>query len=103
RLDEASTLTAILQTLATGAAEETSRVAIILVEGEMLRIWGHFGFSDDAAPVDLPADQARLVTAAVALRQTSFVQPSVDGQDMPSPAFMRVPVGHTGLVVPIVV
>jgi hypothetical protein len=103
RLDEAVTLTGILETLAKGAAAEASRVAIMLVEDGMLRSWGHFGFSADVAPVDLPDTEARLLTAAVALRQTSFVQPSVDGRDTSVPAFMRVPAGHTGLVVPIIV
>jgi len=103
RLDEASTLTGILETLAKGAAAETSRIAILLVDSELLRPWGHFGFSVADAPVELRVTQAPFLAAAVALKQTSFVPPAVDGQDASSPAFMRVPVGHTGLVVPIVV
>jgi hypothetical protein len=103
RLDEATTLTVILETLAEGAAADASRVAILLVEGEVLRTWGHFGFAPSAAPIEVPMSQARVITAAVALRQMSFVQPSTDERDWSVPAFMRLPAGHTGIVVPIVV
>jgi hypothetical protein len=103
RIDDESTLTGILEGLARGAAVEASRAAILLVDGDRLRTWGHFGFPAEAAPVDLSLDQASFVTAAVALRQTSFVPPSMDGQDSSAPAFMRVPPGHTGLVAPIMV
>ena len=103
RLDEATTLSGILETLAKGAAAETSRVAVLLVEGDLLKPWGHYGFAADEAPVDLPMPQVRFLMAAVVLRQTSFVQSTADGRDPATPVFMRVPVGHTGLVVPIVV
>jgi len=102
RLDEATTLTVILETLAEGAAADASRVAILLVEGDLLRTWGHFGFAPAAAPVDLPLSQVRVITAAVALRKMSFVQPT-DDRDWSVPAFMRLPARHTGIVVPIVV
>ena len=39
-----------------------------------------------------------MLAAAVALRQTSFVPPLLDMREPTTPAFMRVPVGHTGLV-----
>jgi hypothetical protein len=103
RLDEAPTLTVILETLAEGAAADASRVAILLVEGDVLRTWGHFGFAPSASPIDVPMSQARVIMAAVALHKMSFVQPSADGRDWSVPAFMRLPAGHTGIVVPIVV
>jgi len=43
------------------------------------------------------------LAAAVALQQTSFVPPLIEGREFTVPAFMRVPVGHTGLVVPLAV
>jgi hypothetical protein len=103
RLDEAKTLTGILQALAQGAAAETSRVAIFLVEGDMLQVWGQFGFASATGPVPMAVADAGALTAAVALRQTSFVSPRSDARDTTSPAFMRVPAGHSGLVVPIIV
>jgi hypothetical protein len=75
----------------------------MMVDRDMLRTWGHFGFSGEVAPADMPVTQAGFVTAAIALRQTSFVPPSIGEIDPASPEFMRVPAGHTGLVTPIVV
>ncbi len=103
KIDEAATLTAILEALARGAASETSRVAILLVDGDTLRVWGHFGFATGHAPQDMLIGQAGVLAAAVALKQTSFVPPGAAARDASVPAFMHVAVGHTGLVVPIAV
>jgi hypothetical protein len=103
RIDESTTLSGILEALAKGAAAETSRVAILLVEGDTLRTWGHFGFPSNTGPVETPIGQSGVLAAAVALRQTSFVPPMLDNRESTTPAFMRVPVGHTGLVTPIIV
>ena len=103
RIDEATSLSGILEALAKGAAAETSRVAILLVEGDMLHTWGHFGFGPNAGPTDMPIGQAGVLAAAVALRQTAFVPPLLATQQPSTPAFMCVPVGQTGLVVPIIV
>jgi len=103
RIDEASTLSGILEALAKGAAAETSRVAILLVEGDTLRTWGHFGFAANSGPIETPIGQSGVLAAAVALRQTSFVPPMLENRESNTPAFMRVPVGHTGLVTPIIV
>ncbi len=103
RIDEATTLSGILEALAKGAAAETSRVAVMILEGDMLKTWGHFGFAANAGPVDVQIGQSGVLSAAVALRQTSFVPPMLEARDAATPAFMRVPVGHTGLVTPIVV
>lgn len=101
RIDEATSLSGILEALARGAAAETSRVAILLVEGDMLRTWGHFGFEAGAGPVAMPIGASGTLAAAVALGQTSFVPPLIEGRESSVPLFMRVPVGHTGLVVPL--
>jgi hypothetical protein len=103
KIDEATTLTGILEALAKGTAAETSRVAILLVDGETLRPWGHFGFAAGAGPGELTLAQSGVLAAAVALRQASFVPPTLENQETAAPPFMRVPVGHTGLVTPIVV
>jgi hypothetical protein len=102
RIDEATTLTAILDTLAKGASEETSRVAIMLVDGDMLKPWSTHGFAHGNAPGEIPIGTSGILTATVALKQTSFVKPMI-ARDLTTPAFMQVPVGHTGLVVPLIV
>jgi predicted phage tail protein len=103
RIDEAGTLSGILEALARGAAAETSRVAVLLVDGDMFRTWGHFGFAAGVGPTEMLIGVSGTLAAAVALHQTSFVPPLIEGRESTVPAFMRVPVGHTGLVVPLTV
>jgi hypothetical protein len=103
RIDEAGSLTAIFEALARGVAAETSRVAILLIDGDTLRCWGHFGFAPGQSPIDTTIGDAGALAATIALKQASFVQPTVDNRDQSGPAFMRVPAGHTGLVVPLTV
>jgi hypothetical protein len=102
RLDEANSLTAILDTLAKGASEETSRVTILLVDGDLLKPWSSHGFAPGHAPTVIPIGTAGVLTATVALKQTSYVKPMI-ARDLTTPTFMQVPVGHTGLIVPLVV
>lgn len=103
RIDEARSLSAILEALVQGAAAETSRVAVMLVEGDALKVWGHRGFAHGAGPSDMPIGASGTLAAAVAVRQSSFVPPLIEGRAHTAPAFMRVPVGFTGVVIPIVV
>lgn len=103
RIDEAHNLSGILEALARGTAAETSRVAVLLVDADMFRIWGHFGFAPGVGPSPMPIGASGTLAAAVALHQTSFVPPLIEGREFAVPAFMRVPVGHTGLVVPLAV
>ncbi len=102
RLDEAGSLTAILDALAKGASAETSRVAILLVDGDALKPWSSHGFSAGHKPTEIPIGTSGVLTATVALKQTSYVKPMI-ARDLTTPTFMQVPVGHTGLVVPLVV
>lgn len=103
RIDDAETLSAILESLVLGAAGQTSRVALLLVEGAHLRPWGHRGFAHGTHPVEMAVGASGTLAAAVATRQSAFVPPVIEGRGATSPAFMRVPVGHTGFVVPMVV
>lgn len=100
-IDESTTLTGILGALMRGAAAETSRVAILLVDGYMLRTWEHVGFDEGTGPTEMPIGAAGTLAAAVALKQTSFVPTVIEGRDSAVPGFMRVSAGHTGLVVPL--
>lgn len=65
--------------------------------------WGHRGFGPGLAPTDMPIGASGALAAAVAVRQSPFVPPMIDGRAQQLPAFMRVPVGFTGVVVPLVV
>ncbi|HUR20629.1 MAG TPA: hypothetical protein VMZ90_07465 [Vicinamibacterales bacterium] len=100
-IDESGSLTGILGALMKGAAAETSRVAILLVDGYMLRTWEHVGFDEGTGPTEMPIGAAGTLAAAVALKQTSFVPTVLEGGGSTVPGFMRVPAGHTGLVVPL--
>ena len=102
-IDESGSLTGILSALVKGAAAETSRVAILLVDGYMLRTWEHAGFEEGAGPTEMPVGSAGTLAAAVALKQTSFVPTVIEDSESRVPRFMRVPAGHTGLVVPLTV
>lgn len=103
RIDEADSLTGILGALIHGAAAETSRVAILLVDGYMFRTWNHQGFEEGTSPTEMPIGGSGTLAAAVALRQSSFVPPMIEGRESAVPPFMRVPAGHTGLVVPLAI
>jgi len=103
RIDESNSLTGILGALIRGAAAETSRVAILLVDGYMFRTWEHQGFAEGEGPTEMPIGAAGTLAAAVALKQTSFVSPVIEDRDRAAPGFMHVPAGHTGLVVPLIV
>jgi multidrug efflux pump subunit AcrA (membrane-fusion protein) len=102
RIDEANSLTAILQALSDGAATQTARVALLIVDGDHLKPWAVHGFDPGHAPRETTIGTSGLLTATVALKQTSFVKPLI-AREMTTPGFMQVPVGHTGLVVPLIV
>lgn len=103
RIDEATSLSGILEALVQGASAETSRVAVLMVDGDHLTVWGHRGFAPGAGPTDMPIGASGTLAAAVAVKQSSFVPPLIEGRVQTAPAFMRVPVGFTGVVIPLVV
>jgi GAF domain-containing protein len=103
RLDEGTSLSGILETLARGAAVEASRVGIFIVDGEMLRSWGHFGFASGNTPHDTPLADAGVLAHVIANKQSAFVAKTADDRDPDAPLFMQMPTDHHGLVVPIIV
>jgi hypothetical protein len=103
RIDEADSLSGILEALVQGAAGETSRVALMMVDADQLRPWGHRGFAAGTLPDQLPIGASGTLAAALVTRQSTFVPPLLESRASASPAFMRVPVGHTGFVLPITV
>jgi hypothetical protein len=103
RLDDAASLRGILDALADGAAEEASRVAVLLVDQSTLRGYKHHGFAPGVAPAELATSASPLLSSAVNLRQTTVVRPMDDEKGQQTPAFMRVSAGQMGLIIPIVV
>jgi hypothetical protein len=103
RLDAASSLSAILESLAQCTLAEASRVVIFVVNGDVLQSWGHFGFAPGQGAFDVPVHAVAVLTSALSTQQ-SVVFRVADRDDDPSlPPFMRPPPGHVGLVVPLVV
>jgi hypothetical protein len=102
RLDDATTLRGVLDALADGASAEAARVAVMIVDGGTLRSYRQHGFPPGVATADLPVSASPLLTAAVTLRQVTTV-PGAAHTDATVPAFLRVPVSHTGLILPVVV
>ncbi len=102
RIDESTSLSGILESLAHGASAQTARVALMLVDGDVLKPWQVHGFVAGHEPREITIGTSGLLTATVALKQTSFVKPLI-AREITTPGFMQVPVGHTGLVVPVIV
>jgi hypothetical protein len=103
RLDGATTLSGILEALAQSALSRASRVAILVVNGDTLKSWGHFGFDPGQGAFDVPLDAVQVLTSALSTQQSAVFR-AADGEADPSlPSFMRPPAGHLGLVAPLVV
>jgi hypothetical protein len=102
-LDEAQSLTAILEALGLGASFEATRVAVMLRDGDTLRSWRHFGYVQGQSPVDTPLHSFDALRRAVVDEQRLSVTPSGQGASLDLPAFMRVPPGHSGVVIPLVI
>ena len=101
QLDEATSLSGVLKALAKGAMTEASRVAMLLVDGDELRLWGHFGFGDAPSPSDITLGRQGPFDEAIASLGPVPVHPA--GLDASRPSFMRLPPDHSGLIVPLVV
>ena len=102
RLDDATSLRGVLDVLADGASAEASRVAVLLVDGETLRSYRHSGFAPGVGPSHMPVASSSLLAASVTLRQVTPVPPLDNPSTANAPLFMRVPIGHIGLILPLV-
>ena len=102
KLDDAASLSSILEALAHAVAAETSRVAVLIVEPNVYRSWGHFGFNEGQGPFDIPATQSAFLKTAAFGRQSVLLS-SVDASNADLPVFMRPPAGQSGLITPLAV
>jgi hypothetical protein len=103
RLDEATTLRGILDALTDGAASETVRVAVLLVDGDLLRSYRHHGFDASGAPTDIPLAASPLLANVVMFREQSVIASAAPRAAAQLPAFLQVAPGHTALAIPLVV
>jgi hypothetical protein len=77
---------------------EATRVAVMVVDGEMLRAFSDFGFSVGPRPSDVALDAAPQLARAIAERLRVSLS---KGKELP--AFMHVPSGAAGLAIPVAV
>jgi hypothetical protein len=103
RLDAASSLSAILESLAQCTLAEASRVVILVVNGDTLQSWGHFGFAPGQGAFDVPMHAVDRLASVVSTQQSAVFRAAEANHDASLPPFMRPPPGHVGLVVPLVV
>jgi hypothetical protein len=102
RLDQASTLTALIDTLAEAAGGETTRSAVFVVRGREVRGWRQAGFSDgpaDVRAVNVSLDGAGPIGVCVRSKARVDISPSTfaDG-DL---AFMAAADAASGLAMPV--
>jgi len=103
RLDEATTLRGILDALSDGAGGEAARVAVMLVDGTFVRRYRDRGFGPGLEPSDIKIDSAPLLSGVIEVRQATRVPSMGKRAESALPAFMRVPAGHVGQLIPLVV
>jgi hypothetical protein len=102
KLDQATTLTALIDTLAEAAAGETTRSAVFVVRGREVRGWRVAGFSDGPADVRLVSvalDAAGAIGVCVRSKSRVEISPaSFAGGDL---AFMAAADAASGLAMPV--
>lgn len=95
-MDEARSLTGILEALVEGAAREAGRAGVLLVRGGTLRTWRFAGFTDrfdQSQPFDVQFADAGLLADAARTKRT------VAGG--PAPSFAALAPGRSAVAVPL--
>jgi hypothetical protein len=103
RLDQASTLTALIDTLAEAAAGETTRSAVFVVRGREARGWRVAGFADapaDIRLVSVPLDAAGAIGVCVRSKGRVDITPATFA-DTGALAFMTAADAASGLAMPV--
>jgi hypothetical protein len=106
-LDNANSLSEVLDCLVTAARDEAGRAALLVVKGATLRGWSHAGFHDNmppAAEITVPATHPGLVGAALRTkdRMTSTDLPPDTGAAASTP-FTLSSDDRVGIAVPVLV
>ncbi len=107
RLDQASSLTDVLNALAETAGSEAQRAGVVIVEGERIRGWRFVGFEPalpSAREVDVALVDAGIVGEAAQAAASRSVEAGADaGAGGAAPAFMTLPSGANAVAVPVMV
>jgi hypothetical protein len=101
KLDQATTLTALIDALAETAASETTRSAVFVVRGREVRGWRAAGFSDGPADVRLVSvslDAAGAIGVCVRSKSRVEISPATFVGDL---AFMAAADAASGLAMPV--
>jgi len=100
-IDDAGSLSSILDALTTSASRESARVGVLLVTGDQLRSWRFVGFGsalDEASGVELSVAESGVIGEAVRTRGIAFGD-SANASGTPS--FANLPPGRQMLAVPV--
>ena len=102
RLDNARSLIEVLDVMVDAAAREVPRVAVFLVRGKKLAGWraAGFGRDDDPRELEVPLDQAGLLTKAVRSQAAVAASDATPGGAGASP-FGSLPVASAALAIPL--
>ena len=107
RLDQASSLTDVLNALAEVAGGEAQRAGVVIVEGERIRGWRFVGFEPmlaSARQIDLALVDAGIVGEAATSAASRSVEAGTEaGAGGAVPAFMTLPSGANAVAVPVIV
>ncbi len=109
RLDRASRLTEVLDTLSELVGNEAPRAAVLTVQADRVRGWLFRGFGstldgDEARQVDLTYDEAGIVGRAVVTGDACSVVSGPNGVPADAePAFTTLPLGVHALAAPVLV
>ena len=103
RLDQAASLSDVLDELAGAISEQTGRAAVLLVEGSQVRVWRMVGFetvpSEAEQPDALPANQG-VVGQAIQSGESAVAQPGTADNRSGLP-FARLPPHRVAVAVPV--
>jgi flagellar biosynthesis/type III secretory pathway protein FliH len=100
-IDRARSLSEILDTLASCAGREVTRVAVLLVQGPQLRGWRFLGFGpafDTASGFEIAVDDSGIIAEAVRTAAAASADSAAAGS---APAFAQLPPGAESLAVPV--
>ena len=103
-LDQARSLSQVLDTLADRTVAEAPRVAVLVVQGARLRGWRFVGFAQirEAGAIDLAVQEAGLIGRAIAKTEVCSVRADPTGVPAGAlPPFATLPAHRSALAVPV--
>jgi chemotaxis protein histidine kinase CheA len=102
RLDDARSLTEILEGLTDSAAAEAARVAVLVVQGPRAQVWRLAGFSGQPAGrgTDVPLGSGGAVATALRTGGPSYAEPGPADRGS-GLAFAQIPPDRIGLATPV--